>query len=408
MSGTGFLRLKKLKGPGIIAAAARHNRRSIQAEVGASASIDPIRSRLNQTLQGPPTAEDVAKLAAQRLRDAGVGKLRKDAVLALECVFSLPHDSGVDDQRFFTDCAAWAGQQFGGPHNVLSVDVHRDEATPHCHVLLLPLVGGRMVGSDLMGNRRKLLELQQDFHQAVAARYGLRKAPARLAGASKQRAATAVLDRLKKAPDAALRSKVWTLIRDAIEHDPAPYMLALGIALEPTKKKQRTMTQIFTSKGRGGNVEKPIGFAQPASTRSLCSVGFAAEPPPPSPQQRPAPALPDARRESYPRRRAGVACDERTTEAVGNSDWPLGTTRERDEDHAAATFDSQTGEFRPISAEPERSQSWARARDPAVRLASLKAASVAWVNEALATATTTSASNDPNPTAQTPVKKTGG
>lgn len=352
MSGTGFIRLKKLKGPGIVAAAARHNRRTIQAEIGASLSIDPTRSRLNQTLQGPPTPEGVALLAGQRLRDAGISKLRKDAVMALEFVFSLPPDSGLDDQRYFEDCAAWTGHRFGGPDNVLSVDVHRDEAAPHCHVLLLPLIDGRMVGSDLMGNRRKLLELRQDFHQAVAARYGLRKAPARLAGASKHNAAAAVLAHLKKASDAALRSKVWPLVRDAVEADPGPYIVALGIKLDPPKKKQRTMTQIFTSTGKGPkrHDDNAIGFAERQKDRSLCPVGIAATTAPPT-------ATPTALPASS------------ATE----------TTREREQDQDPANYDPQTGEFRP----------------PVTRPTSLKTAAVAWVTAALAATTGPDASNDP-------------
>jgi len=47
MSGAAILRIKKLKGGGIITVAARHNRRVIQAELGAAGSIDPTRSHLN-------------------------------------------------------------------------------------------------------------------------------------------------------------------------------------------------------------------------------------------------------------------------------------------------------------------------------------------------------------------------
>ena len=343
MSGTGFFRLKKLKGAGIVAAAARHNRRAIQAEVGASASIDPTRSRLNQTLHGPPTPEGVALLASQRMRAAGIGKLRKDAVMALELVFSLPAESVIDDLHYFEACAAWASQHFGGQDNILSVDAHRDEAAPHCHVLLLPLIDRRMVGSELMGNRRKLLDLQQSFHVTVASRYGLKKAPARLSGASKQRAASAVLDHLKKSSDAALRSKVWPSIRDNIEHDPGPFVLALAITPKAPKKKLRTMTQIFTSKGRGGNVEKPIGFNGTPKTQTLCSVGFAPKLAPPQP----------------------------TAEAE--------TTRERDDQLDPASFDPITGEFRPRTATP----------------AVLKVAAQAWVTTALDQLNRQGARNDP-------------
>ena len=84
MSGAAFLRIKKLKGSGIITVAARHNRRVIQAELGAAGSIDPARSHLNETLHGPLTAEDVGQLAKDLMAAAGVVKFRKDSVLGLE------------------------------------------------------------------------------------------------------------------------------------------------------------------------------------------------------------------------------------------------------------------------------------------------------------------------------------
>lgn len=105
----------------------------------------------------------------------------------------------------------------------------------------MPLVDGNMTGSALVGNRRKLADMQTDFHVAVASRHGLRKAPKRLAGASKQSAAAVVLQHLRKTNDAVLRSAAWATVRDTIERDPAPYMTALGLALMPHKKPLRTM-----------------------------------------------------------------------------------------------------------------------------------------------------------------------
>ena len=159
MSGGAFLRIKKLKGGGIITVAARHNRRVIQAEMGATGSIDPTRSHLNETLAGPSTAADVGQLAKDLMTAAGVTRLRKDAVMALEIVFSLPPGHAIDDRAYFNDCAVWAVVYFGGM--TLSVDIHRDEAAPHCHVLMLPLVGGRMDGGRLVGNKQKLIEIKK-------------------------------------------------------------------------------------------------------------------------------------------------------------------------------------------------------------------------------------------------------
>ena len=280
MSGAAFLRIKKIKGSGIITSAARHNRREIQAEIGAAGSIDPTRSHLNETLKGPSTADDVGLLAKGLMTSAGVGKLRKDAVMALEIVFSLPPCHQIDDRAFFTDCSAWLVSYMGGI--VLSVDVHRDEAAPHCHVLLLPLIDDRMDGSNMLGGKQKLMALQKNFFDNVASRYGLSKAPARLLGATKQAASQAVIKQLREAGDKALQSDVWPTLRDMIENDPAPYLLAMGIELKVPTKTLKTMANIFTSKGKGNpKTEKPIGFggkSTAAAGPKSIPIGFQSQP----------------------------------------------------------------------------------------------------------------------------------
>ncbi len=292
MSGAAFLRIQKLKGSGIIRKAARHNKRVIQAELGATDSIDPTRSHLNEAIRGPLTADDVAQLAKRLMTDAGVGKLRKDAVTGLEIVFSLPVGHLTDDRAFFDDCTTWAESYFAAP--ILSADIHRDEGAPHCHVLLLPLIGGHMVGGRLMGGTKQLMEMQKHFHAVVASRYGLRKAPPRLCGASKQAAASAVLEKLRNTSDPALKSAVWATTRNSIESNPGPWLLALGLELDtPKAKPLRTMAEIFTSPGKGrkydptsidfGKTPTSIDFAPPAKGRSLCSVDFAPKPPPQTP-----------------------------------------------------------------------------------------------------------------------------
>ncbi len=150
---TQFLRIKKLTGKTIIYLAAKHNHREILAEIGAAQGghIDLSRVGFNYVLRGLDTAHGVAGMAQSLLDNAGVKTLRKDAVRALEIIFSLPPDSAIDHARYFEDSTQWAEQYFQAP--VISAVVHLDEAAPHCHVLVLPLVYGRMVGSDLMGSR---------------------------------------------------------------------------------------------------------------------------------------------------------------------------------------------------------------------------------------------------------------
>ena len=230
---------------------------------------------------------------------AGVVKLRKDAVMGLEIVFSLPPGHTIDDRAYFNDCATWAAHHFGGV--TLSVDVHKDEAQDHCHVLLLPLIGGRMDGGRMVGNKQKLLAMHKQFHLDVAGRYGLSKALARLTGASKQAAVKAVLQKLRETGDSALQSAAWAAIRAMIESDPTQFLMTLGIEQQAPKKKLRKMDAIFTSKGKGSTKEtNSIDFAPPENEQCLCSVDFApkAAPrqattaPPTARKPAPAPTLP--------------------------------------------------------------------------------------------------------------------
>ncbi|MBH9577766.1 plasmid recombination protein [Inhella proteolytica] len=325
MSGAAFLRFKKLRGSGKLACAARHNRRTIQAEVGASGSIDPRRSHLNETLIGPAHANDVAALAEHHQMTAGISKLRKDAVRAIEAVFSLPQNHTISDKDYFLACTEWAADRFGGHQNILSSDIHRDEAAPHCHVLILPLVKGRMIGSDLVGNKAALQAHFESFFNVVCRRFGLTKAP-RLSGPARQTAAAYLLAHIKRIEDAVLRSSLWPTIREVLERDPGPHLASLGLEPPAPPKRLRTMAQIFTSKGKGPSTERsPIGFEQPAEDRSLCSVGFA---PPPRPALAHPIAPPDP-------------SADRTEATVGAEDFE----RVRESDQSPDWFDPETGEF---------------------------------------------------------------
>ncbi|CDS50802.1 hypothetical protein [Polaromonas sp. CG9_12] len=353
MSGAAFLRIKKLKGGGIITVAARHNRRVIQAEMGATGSIDPARSHLNETLHGPQTADDVGQLAKDLMREAGVVKFRKDSVMALEFVFSLPSDHRIDDRAYFADCAAWAAAQYGGAQNILSVDIHRDEGAPHCHVLLLPLLNRKLAGSDMVGGKQKLMATHKQFHDSVASGYGLLKAPARLTGASKQAAAAAVLAKLKSTSDPALSSMAWATIRDGIETNPGPWVLALGIEIDVAKKSKRSFTQIMTSKGKGPAKEpNPIGFGTASKEQTLCSVGFGPkQPPPATPKTAPPPAPPPPARPPGPAHDDVVQVDQHDTTATGAPPparpAPAFTdsVRVRDNQIDASLYDPNTGEY---------------------------------------------------------------
>lgn len=249
-----FVALKKLKGSNIVRTAARHNLREIQKEIGANSHIDASRMGDNRILDGPATAREVAALTDKLMTDAGATVKRKDQVLAIEILFSLPAKSHINTDNFFIDALQWARDFFKLP--VLSAVIHRDEAAPHMHVLLLPLVNGRMAGSEVVGNRQRLQALQTNFFDLVGVRYGLSRpnTPKRLNQATKQKYARLAYTAIVSDPDMLLRPEVEQALLDAISRNPEPLLNALGLALPTMANRGKTFVEIMT---KPCNLEPP-------------------------------------------------------------------------------------------------------------------------------------------------------
>jgi hypothetical protein len=258
---------------------ARHNRRKIQAELGARSHIAPERTHLNQTIAGPSTPEGVVELAVALMAttDTDVKQLRKDYTQAYELLFSLPPDTCIDIDVFFRHCLRWAEEQFD-KDIILSGDIHRDEAAPHLHVLLVPIINGRYVGSKLI-TRQELSGLRESFAN-LALSYGLREPVRRLQGAAREDATQAVLAHLEATHDPLLQSALWFMVKSDIARSPARYAAKLGIALAEKQvpaKRLKSMAEVFTSKGKGPKTEgrvKPIGFDQAAFDSTPKPIGF--------------------------------------------------------------------------------------------------------------------------------------
>ena len=266
---TQLLRIKKLTGGGIIKAAARHNLREIQAEQGANSHIDPTRTHLNIILRGADNAADVASLAVQLMAQTKV-KRRSDQVLGLEVIVSLRPASGIDEKAFFDAAVCWADSFFEIP--ILSAVIHNDEAAPHCHIVMLPLFDGRMIGSALVGNKARLSAIQADFFDKVGQPYGLtRPTPQkRFSSVARAKAAAMVVELLKTHPMQLNEPAICDALRDAVTDNPMPVMAALGLDMPESKKpKSKTFAGIMTKRCKP---EKPIGFNQSAK---VIPIGFA-------------------------------------------------------------------------------------------------------------------------------------
>lgn len=335
------LRVQKLKGGGIINIAARHNLREIQAERGADSHIDPHRTAQNVILQGAGTAAEVAAEAISLMEQAGVLPLRKGAVVGLEILFSLPPDSGIAERDYFASSVDWAEQFFEVP--ILSATIHNDEAAPHCHVLMLPLFNGRMIGSGLVGNKARLLAMQSDFHAKVGQTYGLtRQAPAkRYSAPVRDDAARSIVKALQRSPKALDDPVICDALRDALAISmPANLMALLKLDMPKIRTpKPQTFAGIMTQNKPERKVKNPIGNASDTKpiwkaaknraekTSSLSCVGNVNNPPTLQPDN---PSIPDH-------------CDD-------------GYIRIYDNDQTAGYWDAELGEMIPTPSPKTRTQ----------------------------------------------------
>ena len=255
MASSHLLRLGSITGHNGVLVALKHNKRKPQTARGSN--IDTNRTSLNYSLANGDTPEEIALYAKVQMAKAGIERPRKNGVMAVEVLFSLPINRHQQDTRpYFQDCYEWVKRTFAG--ELLSFDVHLDEAAPHAHAVILPLIDGKMQGDKLKGNRDNLHRLNNLFCNEVARHYGLySSAKKRLTQVDERALERLVLNRLKHDP--AMLSDVWPCIREAIHSDPLQFAEILAIKLPDTSSKSgKSFVSIMTSIGKG-KAREPIG-----------------------------------------------------------------------------------------------------------------------------------------------------
>ena len=108
MAASHLIRLGAIKGKSGVLEALKHNKRTLQAERGAGSHIDVTRTPLNYCLTDPATPEVIALHAKVQMVKAGIDVPRKNGVMAVEVLFSLPIDRHNKTHSHFL-MIAWHG-----------------------------------------------------------------------------------------------------------------------------------------------------------------------------------------------------------------------------------------------------------------------------------------------------------
>ncbi|MBB5189597.1 hypothetical protein HNQ50_000307 [Silvimonas terrae] len=235
--------------------AARHNLRCIAAELQGRPGdrIDPARIHLNQVLYGPATPEEIIALMNQFILDQRAEVWRKDLIQMFEVVID-PKQAllRADEDRFFKAAMTWLESWLDCP--MLSAIVHRDETSPHAHVLFVPLRNGRLQGSMVIGNKHKLARMQKRFYDEVCKPFGLSK-PATFSREEKAPLADSIVKHVTRA--GVLSADVLHQLRVMVRN--APNLAALANACGLAGVHEPALVE--------------VAFGEPESATSIFSVG---------------------------------------------------------------------------------------------------------------------------------------
>lgn len=158
-----IMRCTKLATGGSLAASLSHCYRERETH-----NADDARTPKNTHFGASSTTDALA-----RMRELWPEKRRKDAVVAVEYLFTASPEwwnttPAEPREEFFRRSLLWLKEKYGSDR-VVTATVHRDETSPHLSAFVVPLTAdGRLSAKEFVGNRRQLADDQTSFAKKVA------------------------------------------------------------------------------------------------------------------------------------------------------------------------------------------------------------------------------------------------
>ena len=166
-----ILRFAKYKGPEIGRIEA-HDERT-KEKYASNPDVDTSRSRLNFHLVKPHRSYRAE--AEKQIAEAGC-RARKDSVRVVETLITASPEffegKKPKEVKEFFEYALEFIKKKQAEETIISAVVHMDEKTPHMHLCFVPLTAdGRLSAKDIIGNKKKLTQWQDDFWKHMVKKY---------------------------------------------------------------------------------------------------------------------------------------------------------------------------------------------------------------------------------------------
>lgn len=168
-----ILRFEKRKG-GPASALEKHHERK-KEQYASNPDIDLSRSHLNYHLVTPQQKyyAEIQSRIEKAQRENPKCKVRKDSIKFIDTIVTatpefLTEMPPEQVQQYFQRALEFLEREVG-KENIFSAVVHMDERNPHMHLCFVPLtMDNRLSAKEVMGNRNKLIEWQDKFHDYMA------------------------------------------------------------------------------------------------------------------------------------------------------------------------------------------------------------------------------------------------
>lgn len=173
-----IMHIAKQKRGGVFGLQIEANRREGDGRSFDLSDIDEERTGENVHLR---FCENWNREITRQLDEAGVTKVRKDAVVMLTGVYTASPEWFESHSRdewmaYFKDCLAYHDATYGRAFNAV---IHLDEATPHMQVASVPLItdetGTHLSAKLVMGGREDYRLRQDRFYEDVGRAHGLER-----------------------------------------------------------------------------------------------------------------------------------------------------------------------------------------------------------------------------------------
>jgi hypothetical protein len=169
-------RVAKVKGAGSISGKADHNYRQGQVP-----NADPDRQHLNH--EYVLNYETLGKAIDGRIENAGIHRVRQDAVKGMEFILTASPEAFKRDQAgqvtgdyresdWLKANLTFMQERYG--LNLVAFTLHQDEKTPHIHAIVVPITPDNRLCAKELFSPKTLRQLQTDYAAAMKP-YGLER-----------------------------------------------------------------------------------------------------------------------------------------------------------------------------------------------------------------------------------------